>query len=106
MAQRYTRVIRSSLGQAVALLSHDPAQTGLLAGAALTGLVVIGLWGLYGDLFLSNMVVVTVTEVLIVFYVGSLVVLAGRLVRSQDRWQVESALTLREVLSEGKDGVA
>jgi len=106
MAQRYPRVVRSSLGQVAALLSHDPAQTGLLVGVALTGLVVVGLWGLYGDLFLSNMVVVAVTEVLIVCYVGSLVGLAGRLVRSQDRWQVESALTLREMLCEGKDGAA
>jgi len=106
MAQRYPRVIRSSLGHIAALLSHDPAQTGLLAGVVLGGLVVIGLWGLYGDLFFSNMLVVAVSEVLIVCYVGSLVILAGRLVRSQDRWQVESASTLRELLSEGRDGGA
>jgi hypothetical protein len=106
MAQRYGTAVRGSLGRVVALLSHDPAQTGLLAGVALAGLVVIGLWGLYGDLFFSNMAVVAVSEVLIVCYAGSLIVLAGRLVRSQDRWQVESALTLRELLSEGKDGAA
>src|SRR3989304_6934604 len=99
MAQRYPRGVRSSLGQVAALLSHDPAQTGLLVGVALTGLVVVGLWGLYGDLFLSNMVVVAVTEVLIVFYVGSLVVLAGGLVRAQDRWQGGRAFALREVPS-------
>jgi hypothetical protein len=106
MSQRYPRVVRSSLDQIMVLLSHDPAQTGFLAGVVLTGLVVIGLWGLYGDLFFSNMKVVAVSEVLIICYVGSLIVLAGRMVRSQDRWQVESALTLRELLSEGKDGAA
>jgi len=94
------------MGQIVAPLSHDPAQTGRLATVALAGLVVIGLWGLYGDLFFSNMVVVALTEALIICYAGSLTFLAGKLVRFHDRWQVESALTLRGLLSEGKDGTA
>jgi hypothetical protein len=64
------------------------------------------LWGLYGDLFFSNLLVVAVTEALIVCYAGSIAVLAGRMVRSQDRWQVESALTLRDLLSESKDRAA
>lgn len=106
MTRQYPRVVRGSLVQVLAVLSHDPAQIGPLAAVTLGGLVVIGLWGLYGDLFFSNMMVVAVSEVLIVCYVGSLAVLAGRLVRSYDRWQVESALTLRELLSEGKDGTA
>lgn len=93
--------VRITLGRLVALFSHDPAQTGLLVIVALGGLAGIGLWGLYGDLFLSNLVVVAVIEVLIAFYVGAVALLTGRIVRSQDRWQVESALTLREMLSEG-----
>lgn len=104
MAQRYARIVNSGMGQVVALLSHDSGQTGFLAGVTFGGLVVIGLWGLYGDLFFSNLKVVTVSEVLIVCYVGWLAVLAGRLVHSYDRWQVDSALTLRELLSEGKEG--
>jgi len=106
MAHRYFKALSRTTGQTVALFSHDPSQTGLFATVALAGLVIIGLWGLYGDLFLSNMVVVAVSEVLILCCVGTLAFLTGRLVRSHDRWQVESALTLRELLSEGKDGTA
>ena len=101
MRTRQLTSVRLTLSQLAALFSHDPAKTGLLVTVALVGLAVIGLWGLYGDLFLSNLVVVAVIEVLIVCYVGFVAVLIGRLVRSQDRWQVESALTLRELLSEG-----
>jgi hypothetical protein len=106
MAQARPPAARQTLNQVAALYSHDPGQTGLIAGVAFFGLVVIGLWGLYGDLFLSNLVVVAVAEVMVVCYAGSLAFLAGRLVRSQDRWQVESALTLRELLSEGRDDAA
>lgn len=101
MGKRKLTAVRITLSRLVALFSHDPAQTGLLLTVALAGLAGIGLWGLYGDLFLSNLVVVAVIEVLIVCYVVSVAVLTARLVRSQDRWQVESALTLRELLSEG-----
>lgn len=101
MGKQTLAALRLILGPLVTLFSHDLVQTGRLASAALVGLVVIGLWGLYGDLLLSNLVVVAVIDVLIVCYAGSLMVLTGRLVRSQDRWQVESTLTLRELLSEG-----
>ena len=103
MAQARPPAARQTLNQVAALYSHDPGQTGLIAGVAFSGLAVIGLWGLYGDLLFSNLVVVAVVEVLIAGYAGSLAFLIGRLVRSQDRWQVESALTLRELLSEGRD---
>src|SRR4030042_1068271 len=106
MTPGYLPAARQTLSQVAALYSHDPGQTGRLAGVASFGLVVIGLWGLYGDLFLSNLVVVAVAEVMVACYAGSLAFLAGRLVRSQDRWQVESALTLRELLSEGRDDAA
>ena len=104
MSHRSQVDVRQTVGQVVALFSHDPGQTGRLAAAAFAGLAVIGLWGLYGDLFFSNLMVVTIAEVLIACYVGCVAFLAGALVRSQDRWQVESALTLRELLSEGGDG--
>lgn len=100
MGGRTTATLRLALRRLAALLTHDPAQTGLLTTVALVGLALIGLWGLYGDLFLANWVVVLVTEILIVPYSGLLALLTGRLVRSQDRWQVESALTLRDLLSE------
>lgn len=100
MARSRIATLRSAFGRLAAVFAHDPAQTGLLATVAIVGLVVIGLWGLYGDLFLSNLVVVLATEVLIAGYAGLLVLLTAQLVRSLDRWQVESALTLRDLLSE------
>ena len=106
MAQRHHADIRQALSQVAPVFSHDPRETGRLAAVTFFGLAVIGLWGLYGDLFFSNLFVVAVAEVLIVYYVGSMAFLVGRLVRSYDRWQVESALTLRELLSEGGDGGA
>jgi GGDEF domain-containing protein len=106
MQHRYFKTSSRAVSQALAVLLHDPAQAGLIATIAIAGLLIIGLWGLYGDLFLSNMVVVAVSEVLIVCCAGAVTFLTGRLVRSHDSWQVESALTLRELLSEGKDGTA
>lgn len=91
---------RLTASQLAALFSHDPAQAGILTTVALAGVAVIWLWGLYGDLLFSNLVVATSTSVLTFGYAGSLAVMAGRLVRSQDRWQVDSALTLRDLLSD------
>lgn len=104
MVKRQLITFKLTLSQFATVLSHDRGGTGILVVVALAGLIVIGLWGLYGDLFLSNLVVVAVAEVLIVLYAGSLTLIAARLVRSHDRWQVESALTLRDLLSEGGSG--
>ena len=54
MAQARPPAARQTLNQVAALYSHDPGQTGLIAGVAFSGLAVIGLWGLYGDLLFSN----------------------------------------------------
>lgn len=98
-----TAAIRPALGDISALSRHDPARAGLIVGIFAGGLTGIGLWGLYGDLWLSNLVVVGVAEALAATHLLVIAVLVGRLVRSQDRWQVESALTLRQLVSQGKD---
>ncbi len=103
MGKPHFTAVRVTLSQVRALFSHDPAQTGVLVTVALFGLASIGLWGLYGDLLFSNLVVVVAIEALIVCYGAFLFALMARLVRTQDRWQVESALTLRDMLSRGSD---
>jgi len=100
--RRGVRTIRQALSGLLSLYAHDPAQAGLLAGLAVAGLIVIGLWGLYGDLVLSNLVVVASSEVLIAVYALVIAVRMENLVRSHDRWQVESALTFRQLLAEAK----
>jgi hypothetical protein len=88
--------------QVTTLYWHNPRTTGLYFGLAIAGLVLIGLWGLYGDWFLGNLIAVTVSEVLTLAYVVAVALAAGKLVRERDRWQVESALTFRQMLAEAK----
>ena len=103
MRRRGIAVSRLNLGRLGALFAHDPAQAGYLAGLVIVGLVLIGLWGLYGDLLFSNLLVVAVIELLIAAYVVAIASLVVKLVRSQDRWQVDSALMFRQLLSEGRN---
>jgi len=106
MGKPHFTAVRVTLSQLAALFSHAPAQTGVLVTVALSGLASIALWGLYGDLLLPNLGVVAVIEVLIVCYGGFVAALTASLVRSQDRWQVESTLTLRDMLSGGSNVAA
>lgn len=69
-------------------------------GVASGGLAVIGLWGLFSDLFLSNLVVVAVSVRLVIIYCSTLALLVERLVTSFDRWQVEASLTYRQLFTE------
>lgn len=103
MRKPHFTAVRITLSRLGALFSHDPAQTGVLVTVALSGLASIALFGLYGDLLLPNLAVVAAIEALIVCYGAFVAALIVRLVRTQDRWQVESALTLRDMLSGGRD---
>jgi hypothetical protein len=88
--------------QVSALYWHNPRTAGLFVVLAIAGLVLIGLWGLYGDWFLGNLVAVTVAEALTLAYVVAVALAAGHLVHERDQWQVESALTFRQMLAEAK----
>ncbi len=96
-------VSRDLARQARVIASRDTVRAGQLGGVVLAGLAVLWLWGLYAELFLSNFVVVSVSTVLTAAYAGVIAVLIGNLVRAEDRWQVESAHTLRDLLSERAD---
>lgn len=84
------------------LIGHDSSSSWLFLGVASGGLAAIGLWGLYGDLFLSNLVVVAVSVFTIIIYCFALLLLVERKVTSYDRWQVEAALTYRQLLTEAR----
>ena len=102
MRQRNLQSMHSQLRKWVDLLSYDQSSSWLLLGVASGGLAVIGLWGLYGDLFLSNLVVVGFSVLLIFIWSLFLGFLVERIVTSHDRWQVEAALTYRQLLTEAK----
>ncbi len=91
-----------SFGPMRPVLNHDPAQTAKLGVVVAAGLIAVGLWGLYGDLLFSNIVVVFGVELMLLAYVPGVVAMASRLVRDFDRWQVESALTFRQMMAENK----
>ena len=82
------------------LLSHDSSSSWLLLGVVSGGLAAIGLWGLYADLFLSNLLVVAVSVILISVYGLTLMFLVERMVQSRDNWQVAAALAYRQLLTE------
>jgi hypothetical protein len=102
MRRRSFSTVRTAAGRLLALYAYDPTRAAYLVGVTVAGLIAIGLWGLYGDLVMTNLVVVAITEVLIAVYVLILAAMLERLVRNQDRWQVESALTFRQMLAEAK----
>jgi len=102
MRNRRIAAIDRTLRRLDGLFNHDRDQSLRLLAFAVGGLIMIGLWGLYGDLVLANIIVVAVTEVLILVYAFVLALRMEQLVRAQDRWQVDSALTFRQMLAEAK----
>ncbi len=95
--------LRLTIGRMIAPLMRDPGRGGVTATVGIVGLALIWLWSLYGDFVLPHLVVVTAATLLTACYAGWLAVTVGTLVREQDRWQVESALTLRDLLSDRHD---
>lgn len=84
------------------LFFHNRWQGIRLIFIATIGFLGIGFWGLYADLVLSNLLTVAVAQLMLVVYFVTMAILLERLVRSHDRWQVESALTFRQLLAEAK----
>src|SRR5207247_2472678 len=84
-------VFKSTLARLGELAAYNPQRSRIILEVALVGLAVIGLWGLYADFFLSNLVVVAVIIVMVALYGSAIAILMGNLVRETDRWQVESA---------------
>lgn len=99
MADELAR-LRLTIGRTIALFSRDPGRAGVTATIGVVGLALIWLWSLYGDFLLPHLVVVTAATLLAAAYAAWLALTVGGLVREQDRWQVESALTLRDLLSD------
>jgi hypothetical protein len=101
MKDRSFRPLRQVLDSVSALSSYDPAQARIIGLFGLISVLFIGVWGLYGELFIPNLVVEIVAVVLIAAAVITIASLTGQLIRAHDRWQVESAFTFRQLMSEG-----
>jgi hypothetical protein len=101
MREQRFAAIKDALGKASALAAYDPPQARILVLVALATIGIVGVWGLYAELFIPNLIVELVAVSLSTAGLLLVANLTGKLVRSHDRWQVESALTFRQMLSEG-----
>ncbi|MPZ49796.1 MAG: hypothetical protein GEU75_10975 [Dehalococcoidia bacterium] len=81
------------------ILRREPEQAGLIMKAGLGGPVAIVLWDFAGGLLLPALPVAIVTLLSILIYAGVLIYLIARIVHSADRWQVESAMQARRLLT-------
>jgi len=82
-----------------AMLRREPEQADLIMKAGFGGPVAIVLWDFGGGLLLPALPVALVTFLLILAYAGALVYLIAKLVRSADKWQVDSAMQARRLLT-------
>jgi hypothetical protein len=70
---------------------REPSQAWRMLRVAMGGAVAIVLWDWVGGLFLPEIVVLGVLLAGVLLYGSLLAYLIGRLVRSMDRWQIETA---------------
>ncbi len=84
------------------LIASEPARTRFVLKVGLAGAFVIVLWSWLGGFVVSAVLAALITTGLIIAYGGVLAFLAASLVRSVDRWQVESALHARRLMATGK----
>jgi hypothetical protein len=81
------------------MLRREPEQTRLILKIGLSVPVAIVLWDTLGRTLLPVLPVVLVTMFAILIYAGVLTALIARLVHSADKWQVDSAMQTRRLLS-------
>lgn len=81
------------------VLMRDPDLSGFLVKFGLAGPVVIMAWDRLATLALPLFLTLPVSVALILGYAGILAVLIARIIRSADRWQVESAMQSRRLLT-------
>jgi hypothetical protein len=81
------------------ILRREPEQTDFLLKFGIGAPVLIVAWNWVASFFIANIFVVPTTLVLVLVYGGALVYLISRLVHQADRWQVESAMQARRLLT-------
>jgi GGDEF domain-containing protein len=80
------------------MLKREPQQAELILKAGIAGAFVIVLWDFLAGLVLPPLAVALVMLALILAYAGILTYLIAKLVRSADKWQVESALQAKNLM--------
>jgi hypothetical protein len=83
----------------MALFRREPERSKLVLKIGAAGLVAVAAWALLAPLALPAIVVIPVFVLLLAVYGTMMVVLAADLVRSLDRYQVESAVHARRLMS-------
>jgi hypothetical protein len=96
---RGTHLDRDSL---ISIVQMEPERTKLLLKVAAGGAVALFLWTWAGKVIAGDVVFALVDIVATLAYSAAIVVLTGNLVRGADRWQVESAMQARRLLSTGR----
>lgn len=88
-------------GSIVHLVHAEPERTRTLLKVAGAGAVALLVWSWLGRTVAGELVFVVTDLVAIVAYSTAIVLMTGNLVRDADRWQVESALQARRLMSRG-----
>jgi hypothetical protein len=87
----------------LAVLNREPEQSQLLLKVGLAGPAFIVIWDWVGGYFLPDIAVAAITLLVIVVYGAALTFLAARLIHSADKWEVESAMQARRLLTGGSN---
>ena len=83
----------------LSLLQTEPDRTRLLLKVAGAGALTLLVWAAIGKAVVSDVVFLLIDLVAIAAYSTAVAILTGNLVRGADRWQVESAMQARRLLS-------
>jgi hypothetical protein len=83
----------------LSLLHTEPERTRLLLKVAGGGALALLVWAAVGKAVVSDVVFLLIDLVAIAAYSTAVAILTGNLVRGADRWQVESAMQARRLLS-------
>ncbi|HEY7268787.1 MAG TPA: hypothetical protein VH951_03075 [Dehalococcoidia bacterium] len=89
----------------VSIAQMEPERTKLLLKVAAGGAAVLFLWTWAGRALAGDIIFAFVDVVAMLAYSVAIIVLTGNLVRGADRWQVESAMQARRLLSTGRQRV-
>jgi GGDEF domain-containing protein len=88
----------------VSILRREPERSAMLLKVGLAGPLLVVAWNLVGSLFLSPLIIMPFSLLLILSYAGVFGYLMARLVRSADRWEVDSAMHARRLLNGNRRG--
>ncbi len=83
----------------VSLVRSQPERAKLLAEVAGAGALTLSVWSWLGGSLVSEVAFLPLTLAMLVAYAAALALLTGNLVHDADRWQVESAMQARRLMT-------